>query len=147
MEIFDLVDYPNNTETIAKWYFNEWDYKDPKATLNSVIKKISTVTNRFSFVAHIDDELVGAGEIEYREYSQYLTYNYWLDGIYVPIEHRGKGISTALITYAKSKAIDLKLPAIYLRCESHLVALYETHNFQVICHEETKYIMQYICNP
>ena len=97
MKISDLVDYPGEIETIAKWYFNEWDHKDPAATLKSVIEKVSSVSNRTEFVAHVDGELADAGELKYREYPEYLDYYYWLDGIYVPIEHRGKGISTALI--------------------------------------------------
>jgi GNAT superfamily N-acetyltransferase len=146
MKISNLVDCPSELETVANWYFNEWDHKDPEATLDSVIEKISSSSNRSAFVAHIDGELVGAGELKYREYSDYPIYNHWLDGIYVPTEHQGKGISTALIEFAKSKSFELQIPAIYLRCEEHLVKLYESHGFQVVCVEETKFIMAFKVN-
>jgi GNAT superfamily N-acetyltransferase len=141
MKILVLSDCPNEVEVVAKWYFNEWDHKDPEATLESVIAKVSSDDNRIAFVAHVNGELAGAGELKYREYPEYSDYNYWLDGIYVPLEHRGRGISTALIDFAKAKAIELQLSAFYLRCEAHLVKLYETHGFQVVCAEETKFIM------
>ena len=143
MKISVLSDCPSEVEVVAKWYFNEWDHKDPEATLESVIAKVSSGDNRIAFVAHVNGELAGAGELKYREYPEYSDYNYWLDGIYVPLEHRGRGISTALIDFAKSKAIELELSAFYLRCEAHLVKLYETHGFQVVCVEETKFIMAF----
>ncbi|PAJ76371.1 hypothetical protein CJF42_00270 [Pseudoalteromonas sp. NBT06-2] len=90
--------------------------------------------------------LAGASELKYREYSVYPNYNYWLDGIYVPIKDCGKGISTALIEFAKIKAFELKVSAIYLRCEGHLVKFYEIHGFQVFFGEETKFIMEFKIN-
>jgi predicted GNAT family N-acyltransferase len=146
VKISNLVDCPSEIEVVANWYFNEWDHKDSEATLENVIEKVSSISNRTAFVAHIDGELAGAGELKYREYSDYPSYNHWLDGICVPIEHRGKGISTALIEFAKSKSIELQIPAIYLRCEEHLVKLYESHGFQVVCVEETKFIMEFKVN-
>ncbi|WP_391090366.1 GNAT family N-acetyltransferase [Vibrio sp. NH-UV-68] len=146
MKISNLTDYPDEIKTIANWYFNEWDCKDSGATLESVIEKVSSVSNRIAFVAHLDGELAGAGELQYREYSSYPKYNYWLDGIYIPIEQRGKGISKALIKFAKKKAGELRVPTIYLRCEEHLVKLYEAHGFQVVCTEKTKLIMEHKVN-
>jgi len=143
MKISDLTDCPSDTEAVEKWYFDEWDCKDPKATLEGVIEKVSSGLNRTAFVAHVDGELVGTGELKHREYPEYSGYNYWLDGIYVPLKHRGKGISTALIEFAKSKAVELQLSAFYLRCEAHLVKLYEAHGFHVVCVENTKFIMEF----
>ena len=142
MQISNLADYPSEIEIVANWYFNEWDHKDPEATIESVIDKVSSLDNRTAFVAHLDGELVGAGELKYRDYPDYPGYSYWLDGVYVPMEHRGKGISTALIKFAITKACELKLSAIYLRCEEHLVKLYEAFGFQVVCLEQTKFIME-----
>ena len=145
MKISFLKDCPSEAETVAKWYFKEWSHKDPKATLESVTEYVSLGANRnkipVAFVAHVDGELAGAGELKYSELPEYSDYNYWLDGIYVPLKHRGKGISTALIEFAKSKAIELKLSTLHLRCESHLVKLYEARGFQVVAVEECKSIM------
>ena len=73
MKISDLTDCPSDTETVAKWYFDEWDCKDPKATLEGVIEKVSSGVNRTAFVAHVDGELVGAGELKNPEYPSSLT--------------------------------------------------------------------------
>jgi hypothetical protein len=73
MKISDLTDCPSDTETDAKWYFDEWDCKDPKATLEGVIEKVSSGVNRTAFVTHVDGELVGAGEFKHPEYPSSLT--------------------------------------------------------------------------
>lgn len=41
MKISLLANYPAEIPNIAKWYFDEWAHKDPNATLETVIKKIS----------------------------------------------------------------------------------------------------------
>lgn len=142
MKASNLKHNASEIETIARWYFNEWDNKDPNATLENVIEKISLNSNRNFFVAHINDQLVGAGELKFREYKEYPDYKHWVDGIYVPDKHRGKGISTALVEFAKSKAIEQQIPALYLRCEKHLVDLYKTHGFNVVEKEQAKFIME-----
>jgi len=146
MKISLLADCPQDVEVIATWYFQQWESKKQNASVTTVVEKVRLGLNRdcipIAFVAHIDEEPVGAGELKYRELLEYPGYCYWLDGIYVPQKHRGKGLSTRLIEFAKSKAIELKLPALYLRCEDHNVKLYENRGFQVIETEQSKFIME-----
>lgn len=142
MKVSRLKENSSEIETIASWYFNEWDSKDPNAKLESVIEKISLGSNRNFFVAHIKEELVGAGEIKFRVYKEYPDYEHWMDGIYVSDKHRGKGVSTALIEFAKSIALEQQIPALYLRCEEHLVKLYKAHGFNVVGKEQAKFIME-----
>jgi len=150
MKISLLADCPNEAKDIAEWYFQEWAHKDPQATLESVTEKVLLGANRtelpVTFVMHINNELSGAGELKYRELPEYPGYYYWLDGIYVPSIHRGKGISTELIEFAKSKVIELNLSGLYLRCDSHKVKLYEARDFQTVRIEEGKFIMEYLVN-
>lgn len=142
-----LMNSPKEVRTVANWYFQEWAYKNPEASVQSVVEKLLLSTKRneipMAFIAHTEGELSGAGEIKYRTLPEYPEYCYWLDGIYVPLKHRGKGISTRLIEFAKSKAIELKLPALYLRCEAHNVSLYEARDFRVVKREEEKFIMEW----
>jgi len=142
VKISNLEDCPDDVETVANWYFNEWDHKDPQATLENVIEKVSSTLNRTMFVAHFDGELAGASELKYQECPEYPNFHHWLDGVYVCSKYRGKGISTALIEFVRSKAFGLKIPALYLSCEAHLVKLYESHGFQIVCSEAAKFIME-----
>ncbi|MCO7188435.1 MULTISPECIES: GNAT family N-acetyltransferase [unclassified Pseudoalteromonas] len=141
MKVSDITNDHSDIEVIANWYYQQWDSKDPHATVQSVVDKISSSDSRTGFAAYIDNELVGAGEIKQQIDSHYSGNLHWLDGVYVPTEHRGKGISTALIEFAIAKAAKLKLPALHLRCEAHLVKLYESHGFSVVAMDGQKFIM------
>ncbi|SHO57922.1 GNAT family N-acetyltransferase [Vibrio quintilis] len=145
MKISLLADCPEQAAQVAQWYFDEWAHKDPESTLDRVKQKVALSMNHseipIAFVVHIEDELAGAGEIKYRELPDYPGLNYWLDGIYVPVKLRGKGISTALIEYARQKAHEFALPSLNLRCEAHNVKLYEKHGFEVVYTEQHKSIM------
>ncbi|MDA0116936.1 GNAT family N-acetyltransferase [Vibrio sp. T11.5] len=146
MKISLLADCPNEAANVADWYLREWAHNDPAATLDSVTQKVALGANRseipMAFVVHVGPELAGAGEIKYRELPEYPDFHYWLDGIYVPVKHRGKGISTQLIEFAKSKALELKVSTLHLRCEERNVKLYESHGFHVVCLEQSKFIME-----
>ncbi len=146
MKISLLADYPAEIPRIAKWCFDEWAHKEPNVTLETVIKKISQSANRveipLAFIVHLEGELVGAGEIKYRELSEYSGFHYWLDGIYVPKVHRGTGISTVLIEYAKRKVKELKLPSLHLICVEHNVKLYESRGFRIVREEQGKFLME-----
>ncbi len=146
MKISLLADCPAATPQLAQWYFDEWAHKDPETTLASVTEKVALgALNRdqlpVAFVVQLENQPVGAGELKYRELAEYPGMHDWLDGIYVPAAHRGKGISTLLIEFAKQKATELALPALYLRCEAHNVKLYEKHGFHIICARQHKLIM------
>lgn len=140
-----LADSKRDIPAIAKWYLQEWAYKSPAATLENVTEKVALSANScdvpIAFVAHIAEALVGVGEIKYRELPEHSGFNYWLDGVYVPELHRGKGISTALINYAKRKAFELNISTLYLSCEAHNVKLYEKHGFEVVKTAQDKFIM------
>ncbi|MCG7533503.1 GNAT family N-acetyltransferase [Pseudoalteromonas sp. OOF1S-7] len=141
MKVLELTSSDPDLEVIANWYYQQWDSTDPNATLQSVIDKISSFDARTGFAAYINDELVGAGEIKHQIFPKHSDYQYWLDGVYVPAEQRGKGIATALVEFAIAKAKNVNWPALSLCCEAHLVKLYESHGFCVVDRDEHKFIM------
>jgi len=150
MQVSLLADQPKVVETIAEWYFDEWGHKDPATSVETIQAKVLLGINRdavpVAFYITFEEEVIGAGEIKYRELPEYPDYKYWLDGIFVPAEHRGKGISTRLIEFAKDKAAALNIPILYLSCEEHNVALYERRGFKVVRHNKDRFIMEYVIN-
>jgi len=147
MDISLLIDCPQATAQIAKWYFDEWAHKDPTATEQSVADKVAMGATRdrlpLAFVLYSDNQLAGVAEIKYREVPELSGYTHWLDGVYVPPEHRGKGISTRLIEFAKKIARELNISVLHLSCEAHNVALYERQGFSVVNALNNRYIMEY----
>ncbi|ESP91165.1 GNAT family N-acetyltransferase [Pseudoalteromonas luteoviolacea] len=138
MENIKVIAMSESTEAIeqvARWYFSQWDSKDPKATLTDVVDKISCTKRRAGFVVYCHDKLVGAAEITFSGDTC------WLDGVYVDESARGKGIAEVLVSHAKLKASELGWKNLYLKCEPHLVALYNKYGFEVVANKDGKLVM------
>lgn len=150
MEIRLLADSRDDAPQVAKWYYEQWEINNPDSSVEKITEKILLGAQRdqlpIAFVVHLDGQLVGAGEVKYRELPQYPGFNHWLDGVYVPSEHRGKGISTLLINFANNTAKECGVKDLYLRCEEHNVKLYEKYGYKVVLTEENKSIMKRVIN-
>jgi putative hydrolase of the HAD superfamily len=134
MEISLLADHPEESEKIAKWYFDEWASIAPDVTLemvhNNVRQKAQNRTSLpLSLVAHINTELVGVLELKYRENKHYPDYEHWVGGVFVAPIQRSRGVASKLLSKAKETALNLGVKSLYLQCESHNVGFYEYHGF------------------
>lgn len=142
MDMSLLVDHQKEASVIAKWYLDEWGHTMPEVHKSSLIEKVLLGINRDKFpmtiLAHSKPNLVGVAELKYRKLEQYPDWHHWLDGVYVPMEYRGKGISAKLILEAITRAKKLNIPALYLRCEDHNIALYEKFGFVPLKKEKDK---------
>lgn len=133
MDISLLFDHQQDAHLIAKWYLAEWGHSMPETVKNTLTEKVLLGANKdtlpMTILAHMDQALVGVAELKYRELEQYPNWHHWLDGVYVPSEQRGKGVSSKLILEAIAKARYLEIEFLYLRCEDHNIALYEKYGF------------------
>lgn len=46
MNISLLADCPDEAPVVAQWYFQEWAYHDPEASLENVTQKVALGINR-----------------------------------------------------------------------------------------------------
>ncbi|KZN34623.1 GNAT family N-acetyltransferase [Pseudoalteromonas luteoviolacea] len=124
------------TTQIAKWYFEQWDCHRADASFEQVLELVTATKDKVGFFVHFNNEVAGAAEIKHQQGAA------WLDGMYVDEQFRGLGISNALIEYAKEKAANLSWQPLYLKCEPHLVDLYEKFGFKVVEMDGAKSIMR-----
>ncbi|MFB2862708.1 GNAT family N-acetyltransferase [Aeromonas sp. MdU4] len=140
MDISLLADHPYDVSKIAEWYFDEWASHMPNVTKEMVHEKIKhKVSNRdipLSLVAYDEGTLVGTLELKIRENKNYPEYDHWIGGVYVPSEHRRKGIAKKLINTAKEIAVARGVLTLYLQCETHNVDFYREQGFNAI-HQST----------
>jgi len=140
MDISLLADHPYDVSKIAEWYFYEWASHVPNVTQEMVHKKVKNkVSNRhipLSLVAHDEGTLIGTLELKIRENKSYPEYEYWIGGVYVPLEHRRKGIAKKLINAAKEIAVSHGVTILHLQCETHNVDFYREQDFSVL-HQST----------
>ncbi|KZN63903.1 GNAT family N-acetyltransferase [Pseudoalteromonas luteoviolacea] len=135
IEIKEVTQYSQEAAQIAKWYFEQWDSHRADASYDEVLALVTSTDDKVGFYACLDGALAGAAEIKYRQGRA------WLDGVYVDAQYRGLGISNALVDYAKMKSTSLNWQPLYLKCEPHLVRLYEKCGFKVTAKNGEKSIM------
>ncbi|AOT11157.1 GNAT family N-acetyltransferase [Pseudoalteromonas luteoviolacea] len=122
-------------QQVANWYYKQWDSKQLNTSVSDVTTKLSSTEQRVGFVVHFNEQLAGAAEIKFN------NGRCWLDGVYVDDGFRGKGLAEVLVNFAKQRAIELGWSFLNLKCEPHLVALYQKYNFEIVETHNDKLIM------
>ncbi|KZW98452.1 hypothetical protein JL49_23260 [Pseudoalteromonas luteoviolacea] len=136
MEIKEITQCNQDAAQIAKWYFEQWDRHRAGASYDEVLALVTSTDDKVGFYVCLDGTLAGAAEIKYQQGCA------WLDGVYVDTQYRGLGISNALVEYAKKKSTSLNWQPLYLKCEPHLLRLYEKCGFKETAMDGEKSIMK-----
>ena len=129
-----LVDRPNDIALIAKWYFDEWGYLNPSATLETVREKLAASINQdgipLTVVAVMDEVAIGAAQLKYRELPIYPELEHWLGGVFVVSEHRFKGVAAQLVHSVTEAARGLGVRALHVQTQRLDGGLYRTLGWQ-----------------
>jgi N-acetylglutamate synthase-like GNAT family acetyltransferase len=118
MKIEYLADYPAFVPTIATWQQAQFGYLTPTATLEDRTERLrrSLQTDALPMALIALSEtgtlLGSAGILPTTITHQHLTP--WLSSVYVPGEHRGRGIASALSLRAVAEATKLGFERLYL---------------------------------
>ncbi len=116
-----LADRPEAMPLVAGWYFAEWGHLNPSATLERVRAKLLASMNRdaipLTVLAVIDEEVVGAAQLKYREMPMFPEKEHWLGGVYVAPEHRGHAIAARLADSVVETARNLGVKTLHIQTE------------------------------
>ncbi len=112
-----LADYPEYVPVVAAWQHAQFGYLTPLATLEDRTDRLNRSLQKdalpMALVALSDGTIVGsAGILPATITHKHLTP--WLSSVYVPGEHRGKGIASALSLRAVAEAAKLGYDRLYL---------------------------------
>lgn len=118
MRIVPLVERPDLAEQVAVWGFDEWGHLNPGQTLERRRVQIEREMNvdrvPIAFVALDDDVgIVGTASLIFDDLEGDPR-NPWLASVYVPPEHRRKGIATALVRAVEEAARRIGYGRLYL---------------------------------
>lgn len=118
MRIVPLVERPDLAEQVAVWGFGEWGHLNPGQTLEQRGAQVRRKTNvdrvPIAFVALGDDDgLVGTASLIFDDLEGDPR-NPWLASVYVPPEHRKKGIASALVRAVEDAARRIGYDRLYL---------------------------------
>jgi predicted N-acetyltransferase YhbS len=119
IRIEHLMECQRHIPTIANWQQAEFGYLNPNGTIEERVERLSKANDRrrlpISLVAITRDQNALAGTANV--VATTLTHKHlspWLSSVFVPPEHRGKSIASALALAAASEAHRLGFETIYL---------------------------------
>ena len=118
MRIAPLVEHPDLAAQVAAWGFAEWGHLNPGQTLAQRTIRIQGKMNvdrvPIAFVALDDDGgIVGTASLIFDDLEGDPR-NPWLASVYVPPEHRKKGVASALVQTVEDAARRLGYTRLYL---------------------------------
>lgn len=113
-----FADYPELVPVLATWVYNYWGEMYKIKSLEESTKKISERLNTdefpLAFVALAGSKPVGTASLKIQEMTTHKHLHHWLGTVYVVPEYRNKGIGTALVNRAETKARELGVETLYL---------------------------------
>ena len=118
MRVVPLVERPDLAEQVSVWGFDEWGHLDPGQTLDQRRARIQGKMNvdrvPIAFVALGDDgDIVGTASLIFDDLEGDPR-NPWLASVYVPPEHRRKGVASVLVGAVEDAARRIGYDRLYL---------------------------------
>jgi len=118
LKIVPLVERPDLVDQVAAWGFAEWGHLTPGQTLQSRTGEVRAGANAdrvpIVLVALDDDDaIVGTASLVFDDLEGDPR-NPWLANVFVPDDHRGEGIASALVDAIEVRARRLGYATLYL---------------------------------
>jgi len=118
LSIAYLADYPQFLPTVANWVYTEWGHHAPDLTVhdyeatfrNHLVRDAIPLT----VIALWDELPAGTASIFVQDMSIHPELSPWLAAVYVPVDHREKGIGSKLVAAIEDIARSLRLGRLYL---------------------------------
>lgn len=96
-----LAERPDAVLIIANWLHGEWGHEVEGSSAEKLAEGIGARMSIDRFPMHViaiqGDDVVGFGALKIREMKIYQHREHWLGSLFVPVQHRGKGIASGLI--------------------------------------------------
>ena len=138
MRIELLADQARFVPLVSRWHFEEWSGSDPGAPLAAWTAGLGRRCERdripTTFVATVDSEPVGSASLVLCDMDTRQDLSPWLGSVYVLPVFRRRGIGTALVSYALTRAREFGVERLYLWTDS-AASLYERLGWRQFCQE------------
>ena len=118
MTIEYLADRREFITTVARWLYEEWGHLRSHETIDDRVKRVDRACGHqqipTTFVAIQDNKPVGIASLVKHDILTRPELSPWLAGVFVPREHRRRGIGAALVERVVAEARSLGVPRLYL---------------------------------
>lgn len=136
LDFIFLTDKTQMKPIIAKWYFDQWGHLVENSSVELFDNKLNDYLNRDSIplviMAVEGEDVLGVAHLRYHEMAIYPDKEHWLGGVYIDINHRSKGVASALVSHIETVAMSLGVTDIHLQTEKLDGGLYKQLGWQPI---------------
>jgi GNAT superfamily N-acetyltransferase len=156
MHFIYLADRPEAISTIAHWFYGAWGNRLTDSSVAAIEQELTLALNRDQaplFILAIEDNtLLGVAGLKIREMAAYPQFEYWLGGVYVPDEFRGRKIASQLADRIATHAAAMGIQQLYLQTDHQAGGLYTQLGWQpiesvTINMQEVLVMMRHLTNP
>ena len=117
ISIHNLIEDPQQLETLAEWHHAEWSYFNPEESISQRITRMQAYLNNdfipSTFIA-TDSELLGSAAIIKNDMETKPQLSPWLASVYITPQYRNKGIGTRLVQHSMAMAQSNNIDKLYL---------------------------------
>ncbi len=133
MNIEMLADRPEFIPQIAEWYFQMWGFREENNSIELTAGRIAGKLNRkqlpVPLVALEGERILGVAQLKLREMDIFPERAFWLGGVYVAENARGRGVAGYLTASAIELARDLRIEQLWLQTIALNGGLYAKNGF------------------
>ncbi|MBK5968607.1 MULTISPECIES: GNAT family N-acetyltransferase [Thiorhodovibrio] len=118
MELLPLHHSPEHLTTVAQWLYGEWGHLNKGSSVERAMAHLSKKPNRdglpFSIIAKNNNDVIGIARLVLFDIGIRQNLHPWLSSVYVPPNHRHKGIGRQLCQAIVDVSRELSFQKIYL---------------------------------
>lgn len=118
MNLEYLEHHARHIPALARWHHDQWSYLNPQRTLAERAERLQTHLGGrqmpTTVVAIDGDSLLGSASLIDSDLPTRTDLSPWLASVYVPQEHRRRGIGSALVQRIVEEAEALEYEKLYL---------------------------------
>ena len=133
IDFASLAEHPEQKDLVARWLWSFWGAPGNFGFYHSMTEHCSNTDFPFVYVAFAGGRPVGTVALLRADLFSRQDLYPWMADLYVPPEHRGKGIGSALQDYVLAEAKRLGFDRIYLY--TPLNGYYERKGWEFVCEE------------
>lgn len=133
LTFMNLADRQDMIPVVTNWYYDEWG--DPKSenSYEMILERVKSQLSRDSvpltILALQNTSVVGVAQLKMQEMKTYPEDTYWLGGVFVKPEVRGRSVGTALVHEIIRLAKSFGVTKLYLQTEQFDGGIYKKSGF------------------
>ena len=134
MQIFQLAQLPEHSNTVGAWIYNEW-WRTPDNSSEIILSKLRDNsrldTIPFTVIAVDGNEVIGTCSVIEDDCAERPHLTPWIAAVVTREDRRGEGVASRLLKEGVKVVSKCNVEMIYLVCTADMVPFYESNGWCV----------------